>query len=224
MGSGLAPTRILVVDDHRALSEALSRAIDLEPDMEGLGVAGTLQEAYSATVTLCPDVIILGVRLPDGDGIDGIARIRELSPEGRVIVLTAHGDAETAVRAASAGASAFLTKTSSFAQVLEVIRAGSDDGLILDRAVLAGMLHGLQVGETSHPPDLTQREHEVLLLLGQGLDARAIAKRMGIGTATTRGHVQRILAKLGAHSQLEAVLKAIRAGWIPSPAGDEHTS
>lgn len=219
------PTRVLVVDDHRAFSEALAMAIDLQDDIECVGVASTVSEALELVVERAPDVVLMDVYLPDIDGIEGTGRVKALRPETRVLVLTAHTNAETMARAASAGASGFLPKESPIAEILRAIATASEGGMLVDHSTLAVVLERLRESERKPPepgarfPEITQREREVLGLMGEGLDPQGIAKRLGMSIHTSRGHVKSILRKLEVHSQLEAVVTAVRQGLLPGLSG-----
>lgn len=212
--------RVVVVDDHLAFAEVVGMAIDLEHDLECAGVAATAAEALDMVVRLEPDVVLMDVRLPDIDGVEATVRVRELRPETRVLIVTGETSAGKVARAAAAGASGFLPKESPFAEIIEAIRSStrgggffqsSDLGRILERAGEPGKSHA------DAAPQLTQRELDVLRLMGEGLDTRTIAKRLGLSVYTCRDHVSSILGKLGAHNQLEAVIKAMRTGLLPGP-------
>ena len=220
-GEAVAPvTRVLIVDDHRAFSEALAAAIDRHPDLASVGTPTTIAECFTAVEQTAPDVVLLDIYLPDGDGIEAIPGIRERHEAARIVVMTGYTDVDVMARAASAGASGFLPKESPIGVVLAAIRAVRDGQMLVDGSTLAAILGrvgrvapGARVGGngSSH---LTTREHDVLDLMGQGLDPHAIAGRLGISLHTCRGYQKSILAKLDAHSQLEAVVVAARQGLI----------
>ncbi|MFA5889844.1 MAG: response regulator transcription factor [Actinomycetota bacterium] len=216
-------TRVLVVDDHKAVAESLAIAIGVQADLESVGIASTLEEAARLVDEKTPDVVLMDLRLPDGDGIEGTSRVKALRPSARVVILTAHGDPEWMARAASAGASGFLQKTSPVAQILDAIRAAGAGGMLVERSALAGMIEHIRgTGQGNSAGDvsrMTAREMEVLRLMGEGMDPSGIAKRLGIKLSTCRGYVQSILAKLEVHSQLEAVVVAVRRGLISAPRG-----
>jgi len=217
-------TRVLVVDDHRSFSEALAMAIGGQPDLACLGTPTTIAECLVQVEETAPDVVLLDIHLPDGDGIEAIAGIRARCPATRIIVMTGYTDVDVMARAASAGASGFLPKESSIVAVLTAIRAARDGEMLVDGTTLAAILgrvgrpapgtRGLDAGSIH----LTTRERDVLDLMGQGLDPHAIARRLGISLHTCRGYEKSILAKLDAHSQLEAVIVAAREGLI-APLG-----
>ena len=164
-------------------------------------------------------MVLTDVRLPDGDGIDGARELMELVPDLRVLVLTAHTDVEVMARAASMGICGFLPKESSINAVLTALRRAGEGGMTVEGTVLSAVLGRLQA--ESRPAaakpgtELTDRERDVLLGLSQGRDPQAIARSLGISVHTCRGHVKSILSKLDAHSQLEAVVKAIHQGLLP---------
>lgn len=215
-----APTRVLVVDDHLTLSEALAMALGTQHDLECVGVAPSGARAIELVEREAPDVVLMDVRLPDSDGVVVTERIKAARPQTRVLVLTAYPDVDVMARAAAAGACGFLPKESPIAKLLEAVRTARDDGLIVGGTTLTTVLQ--QLRETmapGHQPAanrkrVTSREREVLSLMGEGLDARAISVRLGITLSTARSYIKSILAKLGAHSQLEAVVTATRDGLI----------
>lgn len=217
--SGPAVIRVLVVDDHAALAGALAYTIDGFPDLACVGTAGTLAAARSMVAELRPDVVLVDVVLPDGNGIDAIPGLLASGPGTRVLVLTGHTDVEQLSRAATRGASGFLPKESPIDAVIGAIRAAVAGQMLVDGATLASIL-GRFADVTRRPavtpagPALTRREADVLGLMGQGLDPHAIAARLGISLNTCRGYQKSLLAKLGAHSQLEAVVIGTRLGLI----------
>ena len=218
--SSTGKTRVLIVDDHLAFSGAVEMAINAQGDMISVGEAASVAAALDAVRREAPDVVLMDVHLPDGDGLEATKRIVELGLGTRVLILTAHTDVEVMSRAASAGACGFLPKESSVGAVLRAIRSAGDGQMVVDGSTLAAILGRLLRPATAPPdplpitPPLTRREHDVLGLMGQGRDPHAIALELGISLNTCRGYQKSILAKLGAHSQLEAVVIASRRGVI----------
>jgi DNA-binding NarL/FixJ family response regulator len=186
---------VLVVDDHRTFAELMRLGLNAQPDFECSAVAHTAAEArcVAATVPFAAAIVDLG--LPDGDGAALVGDLHRLAPEARIVVLTAHPRSDLARRALAAGARRVLPKQGSLGDVLDALR---EDGL------------------APVPPAaddvLSPREREVLALLAEGVDARGIAHRLGLSTYTVRDHIRSILAKLGVHTQLEAVVAAAHAG------------
>ncbi|GGO27052.1 response regulator transcription factor [Microbispora bryophytorum] len=211
--------RVLVVEDQRALAGALEIAIDAQPDLICVGAVGTVENAVSLTTMRSPDVVLMDIHLPDVDGIEGTRRIKASHPDVRVLILTGDASPDLFAAAAAAGASGFLAKDSKFPDILKVIRAPVDKNILMvEGEPLKALLQ-----DPSAPPHggreswagLTARELEVLNLMGEGLDPRAIAGRLVVSLHTARGHVKNVMMKLGAHSQLEAVVVATRTGLLP---------
>lgn len=215
-------TRVLVVDDQRAFSDALCIAIGLEPDLECVGVAETVAEAVRLAADFEPDVVLMDVQLPGEDGLAGTRRLKELHPDVRVLIITAHANLEALSTAALAGACGFIPKETAFLDVLTMIRAAQEGLMTVDAAILGATIGRLRT-HPQQPPDaapaMTPRELEVLRLMGQALDTRAIAAQLGISIHTCRGYVKSILSKLAVHSQLEAVVQAVRTGLLPDVGG-----
>jgi DNA-binding NarL/FixJ family response regulator len=211
-------TSVLIVDDHLAFSGAVGIAIDAHDDLACVGAASSVAEAMDSVRRDPPDVVLMDVHLPDGDGIDATEQVLALSPSTRVLILTGHTDVDVLARAASAGACGFLPKESPIGAVIRAIRAARDGQLLVDGTTLAAILGRVRRPGVAEPPgdapSLTRRERDVLGLMGQGLDPHAIAKELGISLHTCRGYQKSIMAKLDAHSQLETVVIATRRGLI----------
>lgn len=198
--------RILVVDHHRVLTDLIAWALDAEPDLACVGVADDAPRALALAAVTRPDTVLLEVQLPSADGITVLARLRETTPELRVIVLTAHPRRDLERAALAAGAVGYLGKDGLLVDLLEAIRHASSTCPARDVRLAS---RSDRAADTWH---LTPRELEVLGMLGDGLDVRAVSGRLGLSIHTTRGHVKAMLAKMDARSQLEAVATAGRAG------------
>jgi DNA-binding NarL/FixJ family response regulator len=204
---------VLVVDDHVVFAQLVERALSHEPDLTCVGIAPSLAEARRLCASQRPDVVIMDVRLQDGDGVDGAAELVGAYPDLRVVVLSAFIDSRLMQRAARAGATALQAKDGELDDLLDAIRYAEPGSL----AVHPRLLHQLvNADQPAAPPTpvLTQREHEVLRMLAAGHDLGVISRELSISINTCRGHVKSVLAKLGAHSQLQAVVIAMRAGLI----------
>ncbi|MCR4512400.1 response regulator transcription factor [Aeromicrobium sp. 50.2.37] len=191
--------RVLVVDDHQVFADLVSVALESDPTMRCVGSAATVEDARRLAAELRPDLALVDVRLPDGDGLDLAAELLAARPELRVVVLTAYPRADLVERARAVGVAALLAKELSLTELLAALRDARPDAPVL-----------VELQEPQH--GLTRRELEVLELLGEGSDVRAIARTLGISPHTTRDHVKNVLAKLGARTQLDAVVMAARSG------------
>ncbi|MET9560022.1 response regulator transcription factor [Streptomyces tauricus] len=203
--------RVLVVEDQRALADALAIAIGAQPDLDCGEAVGTVDEALREAARRPPSVVLMDIHLPGTDGIEGTRLLKKAHPSARVVVLTADAAPDQLARAVKAGASAFLAKHSPFGDILTAIRTTATGKLLVEESTLAARLPPRQRGGGG----LTRREHEVLVLLAQGHGLKTIADRLVLSRHTVRGHVKSVLAKLRAHSQLEAVVTATRLGILP---------
>ncbi|MCX4904165.1 response regulator transcription factor [Streptomyces sp. NBC_00878] len=206
--------RVLVVEDQRALADALAIAIAAQPDLDCGAAVGTVDEALREAARRPPSVVLMDIHLPGSkDGIEGTRLLKAAHPSTRVVVLTADATPGQLARAVTAGASAFLAKHSAFGDILTAIRTTADGKLLVEESTLAARLPEQQWERSG----LTRREHEVLALLAQGHGLKTIADLLVLSRHTVRGHVKSVLVKLGAHSQLEAVVTATRLGILPRP-------
>jgi DNA-binding NarL/FixJ family response regulator len=205
---------VLVVDGHQTFAELLGHALAGQPDLEYVGHALTGAEAIRLAAELKPNVILLDPDLSDGDGIAVAELIRHRQPDTRVVILTASDESALVGRATAAGAAGFLSKNGALGDVLNALRTAHGGGMTVSTDILARLLRSTTPVVAPRGGGLTVREDEVLHLMAVGLDARAIARRLGISLHTCRGYVKAVLAKLGAHSQLEAVAIATRRGLI----------
>lgn len=221
--AGERPARVLVIDDHSAVAEAVAMAIDTQPDLDCVGTASSIAEGRRLAAELQPDVILIDVELPDGDGIEAVPELRRETPRARVLVLTGHTAVGVLARAASAGVCGFLPKESGIQEVLKAVRVARDGGMIVNNATLSGVLSRIAATQSdsgrSAVEMFTPRELDVLRGMAQGSDPQNIARALGMSVNTCRGHVKSILGKLGAHSQLEAVVIALRRGLLPELLG-----
>ena len=227
-------TAVLVVEDQQALASALGVAIGAQPDMECVGCAGTVEAALELLTEQVPDVVLMDVELPGADGIEGTRRIKANYPDVSVLILTAGATPARLAAAASAGAAGFLAKDSALSDILAAIRNPIDGKMVIEASTLRALLNDLRLGparpgvpepQPGAEPELnwaglTAREREVLRLMGEGLDPRAIGERLVVSLHTARGYVKSVMMKLGAHSQLEAVVRATRSGLLAGGVPD----
>jgi DNA-binding NarL/FixJ family response regulator len=208
--------RVVLVDDHEMVAEALSLAL------AGAGVdvvarASSIAEAVTDLSGRDADLVLLDFRLPDGDGLSALHAIHAVSPGIPVLVLTAVADIRTATDVLTAGAVGYITKDLPITDLLDAVRTAAAGRSVVAPDLLGPVMSrlrspGLETGAT-----LTNREHETLRLLDSGLGIGDIASQMHVTRNTARKHVQAVLTKLGAHTQLEAVATARRAGLLDPP-------
>jgi PAS domain S-box-containing protein len=206
--------RILLVEDHAAVREAIAAMFEREPDFRVVGQASSLAEARGLLHGV--DVAVLDIGLPDGDGTELIEELSQASPHAEALVLSATLDRAQAARAIERGAAGTLDKTAHLDEVVDAVRRlrAGETLLPLDEVAellrFAGRQREQERADREAIGRLTPREREVLQALGDGLDSQAIARRLGISPRTQRNHVASILGKLGVHSQLQAVLFGLR--------------
>lgn len=211
------PVRVLIVDDHEVLASSLAQALDIEPDLQVVGRAGSLAAAEPMITSTAPDVLLLDHRLPDGDGVGAIPRLRALRQRMAIVVLTASTAEHVLVSAIESGASGFVSKTRGLPELVSAVRSAAAGEAVVSPEMLSRLLPRLQRqrnGGNGHQ-SLTEREREVLSLVAEGLTNAAIAERLVVSVHTVRNHVANLSAKLGASSKLEALAIAVREGLLP---------
>ena len=209
------PIRVLVVDDHQIVASSIALALDAEDDLRCVGTAGTLEKARAMIRSTAPDVLLLDHRLPDGDGVAALPELLALRQGLRVVMVTASAADQVLVDAIEAGAAGFLSKSRSLDELTSAVRSAAQGESVISPELLARLLPRMRRGATAPTTELTQREREVLALVAEGLSNQAIADQLVVSVHTVRNHVANLSAKLGAHSKLEALSIAIRAGILP---------
>ncbi len=208
---------VLIVDDHRMFSESLARLLDDEDGIDVLGVAATGADAVEMVNRLHPKVVLMDYQLPDQDGVAVTAAIRRENPTVMVVMLTGSTEDRVLLAAIDAGCSGFLTKDRAAGEVVHAVRAAAVGEALISPALLARLLPKLNRTRRSLGEDLSDREREILGFLARGMTNKLIAAELFLSVNTIRNHVQSVLAKLGAHSKLEAVSTAVREGIIDYP-------
>ncbi|MCX4985025.1 response regulator transcription factor [Streptomyces sp. NBC_00572] len=209
-----APTRVFLVDDHEVVRRGLRDLIDDEPDMEVVGEAATAEQALARGPALRPDVAVLDVRLPDGDGISVCRELRSRMPEVACLMLTSFDDEDALLDAIMAGASGYVLKQIKGSDLVSAVRTVATGQSMLDPATTARLMHSLRDPETAKPPEdarlavLSERERSVLDLIGEGLTNRQIAKRLYLSEKTVKNHISRLLGKLGVERRVQAAVIA----------------
>jgi DNA-binding NarL/FixJ family response regulator len=218
---GAEEVRVLLVEDHAAFREAVATAFGHEAGFEIAGQASTLAEARSLLEGV--DVAIVDLGLPDGYGADLVSDLRRANPRAQALVLSATLDRLDVARAVESGAAAVLSKTVPFADVVHAVRSlRAGETLIpvqesADLLRFAGLQRRREEIDRAAIEQLTPRERDVLRLLAEGLNSQQIADALFISLRTERNHVNNILSKLGVHSQLQALVFALRYGLVEAP-------
>ena len=212
--------KAMIVDDHRTFAEALRISMELERDITVVGVAVNGEEARALAEEHQPDVVLMDMEMPGMDGIEAIRRLKEVSPDSRVVVVSAHQGDTILGRAVEAGASGYLSKETALSTIVESVRQANQGESLLPPEEMQRVLRHLRhrrVQEASgrqRADRLTKRETEILQLMADGVGMEDIATVLSLKPATLRTHVQNILTKLGVHSKLEALAFAIRHGKV----------
>lgn len=213
--------RILLVDDHALFRQPLAFMLEREPDMTVAGQAGTLAEARQVIQSAgSVDVAVVDLGLPDGDGVELIRDLRALNPHALVLVVTAQADRQRWAEALEAGAAGVLHKSASLDQIIDAIRRLHAGGHLLSPAELlellrlAGERRARDLEARAALGRLTPRERDVLQALAEGLSDKEIAQRLHISVETVRTHMVNILGKLGVESRLQALVVALRHGFV----------
>lgn len=220
--------RVLLVDDHKLLTDALTGLMRHTDDIEVVGVCGSLsavQDAVQSSATWV-DVALMDYLLPDGTGADATRAVKRRWPSARVVMLTAVADDETMLDAVEAGVDGYLTKDRAGTDVVDAVRAAHAGEILLPHAVAVELAHRVAPAQQGNRRpaargvdlhELTPREIEVLQALVEGRSSRDICAELYIAPNTLRTHVQNLLSKLRVHSKLEAVAYALKQQLVDLP-------
>jgi DNA-binding NarL/FixJ family response regulator len=213
-GSPGPPLTVLIADDHPVVREGLRGMLAAEPGLAVVGEAGSGDEAVAMARRHRPDVVLMDLRMPGGDGVQATAGVLAAVPGTKVVVLTTYETDADIVRAVEAGATGYLLKDTGLADLIAAIRAAARGETVLGPAV-AGRL----VSRLRQPPaePLSSRETEVLALVAAGRTNAEIGRALHISEATVKTHLLRAFAKLGVSGRTAAVTKAIELGMLPAP-------
>lgn len=209
------PTSVLIADDHPLFREAIARVIAEQPELELVAEAADGRAALEKIRELDPDVAVIDVRMPKLDGSDVLAALREEGLHTNVVFLSAFLDSKTVYDAVAAGANAYLSKEADTDEIVTAIRAAARGETILGPEVQTGLAEQIRFREENEArPRLSEREHEVLRLIAQGLSAPEIGERIHLSTATVKTHLQHLYEKLGVSERAAAVAEGMRRGLV----------
>jgi DNA-binding NarL/FixJ family response regulator len=210
--------RVLLVDDHTAIRQALGFLFNQEPDFTVVGQVGSLAEARMRLSGV--DVAIVDLDLPDGHGVSLVRDLREANPKGMVLILTGSNNRLEYARAVEAGAAGIIHKSAQASAIIDAARRLNEGEFLLSPSEIIELLRlAGQHREQNHETQtafsrLTPREREVLSALADGLNDKEIAQRLSISPETQRTHIVNLLGKLGVHSRLQALVLAVRNGVV----------
>jgi len=205
--SGRAPITILLADDHQVVRAGLRLLLEAEDDFQVVSEAGDVASTERRVAAHRPDVLVLDVHMPDGSSIPAIPRIRESTPETRVVVLTMQDDPELAREALRAGATGFVLKDAAEADLIQAVRLAAAGRTYLDPELAARLAAAGPAG-TAPPDDLSARELEVLRLIGLGHTNGEIAAQLYLSVRTVESHRAHIQQKTGRSSRADLVAYA----------------
>jgi DNA-binding NarL/FixJ family response regulator len=209
---GVDPVRVLLVDDHPVVRAGLRGMLAAEDGIEVVGEAGSGAEAVATAAALTPDVVLMDLRMPGVDGVTATGRILAVNPSVRVVVLTTYETDADILRAVEAGASGYLLKDASPADLNRAVRAAVRGETVLAPSVAARLVS--TVRRPGPAPTLSARELEVLRLVGKGLTNADIGRELFISEATVKTHLLRMFHKLGVSDRTAAVTTALARGFL----------
>ena len=221
-----APIRIFLMDDHEIVRRGLADLLSMESDMTVVGEAGSATEALHRIPAARPDVAVLDVRLPDGNGVEVCREIRSQMPEVRCLMLTSYADDEALFDAIMAGASGYVLKEIRGTDLVDAIRQVAAGKSLLDPIVTQRVLDRVRKGEEhdGRLDGLSDQERRILDLIGDGLTNRQIGEAMHLAEKTVKNYVSSLLAKLGMERRTQAAALSARMATEQEHRGDHGAS
>jgi len=215
----MEPTSIVIADDHAVFREGTRRLLEEEADLNVVGEAGTGLEAVTVVRALRPNLVVMDIVMPGLTGIEATREIKKSHPGTAVLILSAYDDDRYVLGLLEAGAAGYLLKSVGGHELVQAIRAIAAGEAVLDPTVMTKLLvraYGSSGHVPSEPGDehLTDREMAVLRLAGAGRGNKEIASELALSLPTVKAHLVNIFNKMAVGSRTEAVLQAVRRGWI----------
>ena len=203
--------RVFLLDDHEVVRRGLRELLEAEGDLEVVGEASTAEEAYGRIVATRPNVAVLDVRLPDGDGVQVCREIRSKHPEIACLMLTSYADDDALFSAIVAGAAGYVLKQVRGTDLVDSVRRAGRGESLLDPALTARVVQRLrQPEEPDELAGLTEQERRILDLIAEGMTNRQIGERLFLAEKTVKNYVSNLLAKLGMSRRTQAAVYAAR--------------
>ena len=204
--------RIFLLDDHEVVRRGVRELLEVEDDLEVVGEAGTAEEALQRIPATSPNVAIIDMRLPDGNGVEVCREVRSNNPEVQCVVLTSFADDEALFDSIMAGAAGYLLKQIKGTDLVDAIRRVAAGQSLLDPSVTERVLERLRKGpeQDERLSRLTEQERKILDLIAEGLTNRQIGERMFLAEKTVKNYVSNLLSKLGMERRTEAAVFAAR--------------
>ncbi|MEU1876495.1 response regulator transcription factor [Streptosporangium sp. NPDC020072] len=203
--------RLMIVDDHPVVREGLRGMLEAAPEITVVGEAASGDEAVARAVQLRPEVILMDLRMPNGDGVSATSRILAALPRSRVIVLTTYETDQDILRAVEAGAAGYLLKDTSRADLLAAIASAARGETVLSPSVATRLVTRMRAPAAE---TLSPREAEVLALVAEGLTNAEIGRALFISETTVKTHLLRVFGKLGVSDRTAAVTTALDRGLL----------
>jgi len=210
--------RVVLADDHEIVRKGIHDLLEEEGNIQVVAEATTGVEAVDLTLEHRPDVAVLDIQMPEVTGIEAARQIKAKAPQIRILVLTAYDDDPYIFAVLQAGAGGYVLKNAPASELVRAVRTVAEGGSAMDPTITAKVMAQLSSGK---PPGaqatvegLTRREIEVLRLTAKGYTNRAVGLELGISDRTVQGHLANIFGKLGVTTRTEAVLIAMKQGWL----------
>ncbi|MEU3254651.1 response regulator transcription factor [Streptomyces sp. NPDC006997] len=210
------PIRVFLLDDHEVVRRGVHDLLDDEPDITVVGEAATAEQALARVPALRPQVAVLDVRLPDGDGVSVCRELRSRMPDLACLMLTSFDDEEALLDSIMAGAAGYVLKQIQGSDLVSAVRTVAKGQSLLDPSAATKLMARLRGGQEQETevdvlPGLTAREREILALIGEGLTNRQIGQQLFLAEKTVKNHISRLLAKLGVERRIQAAVIATQA-------------
>ncbi|MYS22030.1 two component transcriptional regulator, LuxR family [Streptomyces sp. DvalAA-14] len=226
--SAESPIRVFLVDDHEVVRRGVHDLLDAEPDIQVVGEAESAGQALARGPALRPDVAVLDIRLPDGDGISVCRELRSSMPSLACLMLTSFDDDDALLDAIMAGAAGYVLKQIKGSDLVSAVRTVASGQSLLDPATTARLMSSLRDDHsgTGAGQDalaaLSPREREILALIGEGLTNRQIGQQLYLSEKTVKNNVSRLLAKLGVERRVQAAVIASNSAAAPGAGKDRR--